>query len=55
MTKPIERLVRFERGITRVASLREIVGEKFGKLGVTIDEEEFGGGIMAINFGAKPL
>jgi hypothetical protein len=33
-----------------MASFGEISGEKFGKLGVTIDEEEFGGGIMGLHF-----
>jgi hypothetical protein len=32
-----------------MASFGEISSEKFGKLGVTIDEEEFGGGIMVLH------
>jgi hypothetical protein len=32
-----------------MASFGEISSEKFGKLGVTIDEEEFDGGIMGLH------
>jgi hypothetical protein len=39
LAKPIEGLVCFGRSVARMASFGEISGEKFGKLGVTIEEE----------------
>ena len=47
--KPIESVVCFGGSIARMASFGEISGEKFGDLGIRIDEEEFGGRIMVLH------
>jgi len=49
LVKPIEGFVGVERSIARMASFGEIGGKEFGKLGVTIDEEKFGGAVMVLH------